>query len=394
MHKMRGRKMKVRVPSYYKDFKCIASECEDTCCAGWEVVIDDEAYNHYKNVGGKFGDRLKEEIIYEEGENIFRLKNNNCAFLNEKKMCDIYNELGEDGLCNVCKQFPRVIEDFGSLREIGLYLSCPEAARLILNNSKKIEFELSENEEEFIEDDDIDDNHFMILMECRKVVIDIIQNRNISIVERASIVMKFAEEIQEKIDWDEIEDIGDIIEKYSQKAFIEEIVKNLKEYGQDEKLKYDSSYEWINVYKNLIHINDDDPLALDNAIKCFYEDGKTRDFYIDKHKEFDKFYADKIYKFEQIIVYFIFRYFMKAIFDYDVIAKIKIAVVSYLMIKELCVVRWIENNYEFTDRDMVDIAHMYSKDIEHLEENIDTLTAIFEDTDIFTVDKIIVALMN
>ena len=33
--------MKVTVPDYYKDFKCIAGVCEDTCCAGWQVDVDD-----------------------------------------------------------------------------------------------------------------------------------------------------------------------------------------------------------------------------------------------------------------------------------------------------------------------------------------------------------------
>ena len=27
-------------PHYYKKFRCIASECEDTCCAGWAITID------------------------------------------------------------------------------------------------------------------------------------------------------------------------------------------------------------------------------------------------------------------------------------------------------------------------------------------------------------------
>ena len=53
---------------------------------------------------------------------------------------------------------------------------------------------------------------------------------------------------------------------------------------------------------------------------------------------------------------------MKAVFDYDILAKIKTALVSYMIIRELAVVRYIENN-EFTDEDMVDIAHTYSKDI-------------------------------
>ena len=74
--------MKIRVPEYFKDFKCIASKCEDTCCAGWGIVIDDATYDRYKNVQGEFGDRLRSEIVHEAGENIFVLKGNNCPFLN------------------------------------------------------------------------------------------------------------------------------------------------------------------------------------------------------------------------------------------------------------------------------------------------------------------------
>ena len=84
---------------------------------------------------------------------------------------------------------------------------------------------------------------------------------------------------------------------------------------------------------------------------------------------------------------------MKAVFDYDVSAKVKTAIVSYLMIKELCVVRFTEEG-EVTDDDIVDISHMYSKDIEHLEENIEALAEIFETNDVFTVEEMIVNLMN
>ena len=139
--------MKIRVPEYFKDFKCIASKCEDTCCAGWGIVIDDATYDRYKNVQGEFGDRLRSEIVHEAGENIFVLKGNNCPFLNEEKTCDIYINIGEENLCYTCQQYPRYTEEFGSLREVGISLSCPEAARIMLNNSKKVEFELSENNE-------------------------------------------------------------------------------------------------------------------------------------------------------------------------------------------------------------------------------------------------------
>lgn len=42
--------MILRVPEYYDEFSCIASRCKDSCCAGWEIDIDEESYEYYRNV--------------------------------------------------------------------------------------------------------------------------------------------------------------------------------------------------------------------------------------------------------------------------------------------------------------------------------------------------------
>lgn len=138
--------MKVRVPNYFNEFKCIASECEDTCCAGWEIVIDDETHKRYEKVEGEFGEILRSKIVKSDGENIFLLNNGNCSFLNEKKMCEIYINLGEDHLCYTCQQFPRYTEEFLDLKEVGLSLSCPEAARIILRKAENTTLNLSEED--------------------------------------------------------------------------------------------------------------------------------------------------------------------------------------------------------------------------------------------------------
>lgn len=191
--------MKIRVPEYFKEFKCIASKCEDTCCAGWGIVIDDEIYKHYQNVQGEFGKRLRSEIVHEAGENIFVLKENNCPFLNEEKTCDIYINIGEESLCYTCKQYPRYTEQFGTLCEIGISLSCPEAARIILKDSKTVKFELSETDEEVDFYSDINANLFLELIKCRKIVMDILQDRSVDLNVRASIILQFAKDIQQKI---------------------------------------------------------------------------------------------------------------------------------------------------------------------------------------------------
>lgn len=385
--------MKIRVPEYFKDFKCIASKCEDTCCAGWGIVIDDATYARYKNVQGEFGDRLRSEIVHEAGENIFVLKGNNCPFLNEEKTCDIYINIGEENLCYTCQQYPRYTEEFGSLREIGISLSCPEAARIMLNNSKKVEFELSENNEVVSSYNDINAQLFIELLQSRKIIMDIIQDRTIDLRKRAALALLFVDEIQEKIDESEIKEIKSVREKYLDKGFLEELINELEEYKDNEGAKYDNMHEYFKVFKDLKHITPDDPLGLNDALRYFWQTDEDEELYIIKHRQFEEYYNDKLYKFENILVYFIFRYFMKAVFDYDVLAKIKTALVSYMLIRELAVVRYIENN-EFTDEDIVDIAHTYSKDIEHLEENIEALAELFETNDVFDIEEMVIALMN
>ena len=51
--------MKLRIPDFYDSFHCIGSECPDNCCIGWELDIDEDTYEYYKNVPGEFGDRLR-----------------------------------------------------------------------------------------------------------------------------------------------------------------------------------------------------------------------------------------------------------------------------------------------------------------------------------------------
>lgn len=443
--------MKVRVPNYFNEFKCIASECEDTCCAGWEIVIDDETHKRYENVEGEFGEILRSKIVKSDGENIFLLNNGNCSFLNEKKMCEIYINLGEDHLCYTCQQFPRYTEEFLDLKEVGLSLSCPEAARIILRKAENTTFNLSEevnceNEikeeleddlslsceninssncdlckssnlrdsenrecfhlknsecnnsevESFTKDEDyfdegIDEEILSEFLECRNIVFNIIERNDLDLGTKAALALEFVKEVQNKIDLGDMDEIPELMEEYRDENFVNTLVKELESYKGKESIKHKNLCEYLNVYKNIKHINSNDPLGLEKALKYFEE---NEEFYLRKHKEFNEYYKENLYKFKNILVYFIFRYFMKAIFDYDVSAKIKLAIISTLMIKELAVVRFIENNNEFTEEDMVEVSRIYSKDIEHSDENIENLQEIFETEEIFEVDEILPMLMN
>lgn len=385
--------MKIRTPDYFNDFKCIADKCEDTCCAGWGIVIDDDSYKKYLSVNGKFGDELRSKIVNEEDENIFVLNGDRCSFLNEHNLCVIYNELGPDGLCYTCKQYPRYLEEFGNLREVGISLSCPEAARIILGKKDKVKFQLTDNNEEINSYNDINPNIYINLIQCRKIVFDILQDREIELKHRCGIILSFINQIQEKIDFNEINTIKDVNKKYLNKEYLYKTISSFEKFNDRLEEKYINIYKILNIFKDLKHIKPNDILGLENSLRYFWQNEEDIKVYSGLHKSFDEYYIENEYQFEQILIYYIFRYFMKSVFDYDVIAKIKFALISFIIIKELSVIRYLENK-EFLYEDIVNIAHIYSKDIEHLEENIEVLEELFETNDEFSIDNFMIALIN
>ena len=128
--------MEFTFPNYYKEFSCIAGSCPDTCCAGWQIVIDNKTLKKYQHFKGPFHNRLHNDIDWKE--HVFRQYNRRYAFLNEENLCDIYTEAGPKMLCDTCRNYPRHIEEFEGLREISLSLSCPEAARILLSQKEKV----------------------------------------------------------------------------------------------------------------------------------------------------------------------------------------------------------------------------------------------------------------
>lgn len=126
--------MKLYAPKYYKSFRCIADKCEHSCCIGWEIGVDDETLERYERLGGGYGDIVKSSISY-DGEPHFKLcADDRCPHLNDDGLCKIILSLGEGYLCDICREHPRFY-NFTDVAEVGLGMSCPEAARIILSSS-------------------------------------------------------------------------------------------------------------------------------------------------------------------------------------------------------------------------------------------------------------------
>ena len=141
------RKSKLYAPAYYRDFVCIADKCRHTCCVGWEIDVDNDTYERYKACTDGYGAHICETIDTADGETPhFRLcAGDRCPHLASNGLCNIITELGDEYLCDICREHPRFYHETPFGMEVGLGMACEEACRLILESDEYAHFEAIED---------------------------------------------------------------------------------------------------------------------------------------------------------------------------------------------------------------------------------------------------------
>ena len=177
--------MKEYVLNYYKEFKCIAGKCKHTCCAGWEMNIDEQSLIKYKGENSAFSAILNKGINFKKSK--FKSdKSGRCAFLNDKGLCEIIIHLGENSLCQVCRDHPRFRSFFSDRIEMGLGFCCEQATRIILSYENKIQPKLIADDKK---EEELDFNQRNILA-FREKALDIVQDRAVNINDRVENLLK------------------------------------------------------------------------------------------------------------------------------------------------------------------------------------------------------------
>lgn len=218
------KKRVVLQPEYVKKFKCVGSQCEDTCCKGWTVTLDKKTYLKYKKLKNyKLRGIISKSIkrIHNQGSdsNYGKIKmdfEGKCPLLDEKKLCKIHSELGEDYLSDTCMFYPRSVSCVDGSFERSLMVSCPEACKLILLNPCGIKFE---NIEEDANKDilvnrmfnshrnNFDNKLKEYFWEIRIFSLNLIQNRNYNLEERLIILGIVYKKIEELYNDKKIEEL-------------------------------------------------------------------------------------------------------------------------------------------------------------------------------------------
>ncbi|MCQ2515901.1 MAG: flagellin lysine-N-methylase [Saccharofermentans sp.] len=127
--------MKTIWPDYYSRFNCIGSSCKHTCCAGWEIDVDENSLRRFKTNPDVYKHVKDESIVLVENER--------CPFLCDNGLCQMILDYGEDYLCDICSEHPRFYVDCIDHYEGGIGLVCEEACRIVLDYEK--DFMLEDN---------------------------------------------------------------------------------------------------------------------------------------------------------------------------------------------------------------------------------------------------------
>lgn len=137
------------VPRYVERFRCVGSECPETCCEGWNISIDRRTYASYKTSTDPvliplFREHLQRNRTADTEDKFAKIKfeygSKRCGFQSDCGTCEIHARLGEDALSDSCYNYPRNTSVIDGKYEQALSLSCPEAARLALLSADAFEF--------------------------------------------------------------------------------------------------------------------------------------------------------------------------------------------------------------------------------------------------------------
>ena len=311
--------MELRKPAYFDEFKCLAGSCPDSCCKEWDVLVDEVSAARYFSLEGDLGDALRKVMYEEDGQHYFAIQpDRRCPMWRDDGLCRIQAEQGEGMLCQTCRDFPRLTHDYGDFMERQLELSCPEAARLILSAPPApwVTEEIPGGETEY------DEDAMEVLLKIREEALAILADPRYSPAQALALLLIHGYRGQEALDGGE----EDAFDPISALALAEELACET------------DGGEMVEFFKGLE--------ILTPVWRQRLEAGWQANALPDLCRPLAR--------------YFVERYYLQAVSDYDLVGRVKLVVVSCLLISGL-------------GGDFVQTAQLYSKEIENDADNVEAI---------------------
>ena len=372
--------MKVLKPFYYDNFKCIGGECIDNCCSNnWRIDIDEKTYKKYRKMKGKIGKKINNSISRNRSNPNYlqygkiNLKNNKCSLLSENGLCTIHGSLGEDYLCNTCRVYPREIMKYGEIYERNLSISCPEVARYIIKSKDNFSFDLedeklSDLDKGYMINSKYNEKLYNILWDTRSLAMEIIQFKEIEIWKRISFFKLLTDKVQNIINEKQYDNYEEVLNSFREQVTNINVINSLDKISviPDVKVKFiqsalqvrannglnnDKFTSLIIEYNELFDKNIDFKNNVENIIKI--------------EEEFNIYLKEQENIIENLLIYLIYKYFMKALHTKDLNAEVNNIILSYAMMKMLLLSRYNKNNKKLNNEDYVEVCYLFSREVEH-----------------------------
>lgn len=305
--------MATYAPEYYNDFRCIAGACPDSCCKEWAVDVDPDAAAFYRGLSGALGDRLRTVLKDSEDGTVMEIEDGRCPMWRQDGLCRIHAELGHEALCQTCRDFPRLRHDYDGFTELGLELSCPEAARLILTGEDTCYCTQAGESEDY--DSEIMD----ILLRGRQDVLHFLDSTPLPDPQTFAVVLLHAHSLQGMIDG-------------------------------GEETPFDPSLCLADAQQFAAMGDWNDLVDFFSGLEILTEDWRT----LLKQPKQTPIYNRKLLR------YFIRRHWLQAVSDYDLVSRVKFSLAACILIGGL-------------PGDFMRNAQLFSKEIENDPDNIDTI---------------------
>ncbi len=372
----------------FDEFHCIADQCPKSCCEGWQIVIDDESMDRYQSTTGPFADRLQAGI--NEDESCFRQSRMRCSMLSASGLCDLQTALGEEYLCDTCRQYPRHTEEFPDLREYSLSLSCPEVVRMILDPSYT--FMLTESRDDACDDpEEFDDFDFLLfdkLSYAREKMFAVLADHSRSLQERITIIAAAALELQELFDQGELFSMDEVSYDGSQDTTGTGASLSFSYMRKSLDLLLDLEVLESSWTKSMQDVKDfwskeSGKLTAGCEQSSVLADADTRSTNSDAagNTDLDLEQAsawntvmnpdpETSFIFEKIFQSLLFTYFSGSVYDGEIYARTMIAAAG---------VRWLLMiHYAQPDVPLAEMIYLFSREVEHSDPNINELISFFE----------------
>ena len=329
--------MEITKPNYFDRFRCLAGSCPDSCCKEWEVQVDDTAAALYRTLPGALGDDLRSVLRDEDGAVYMTIMDGRCPMWRRDGLCRIQAELGEDALCKTCREFPRLTHDYGDFVELGLELSCPEAARLILNETTVFMTEAVPGGEA-----EYDAEAMEILKTTRAQALELLNDSDRPIGQTLALLLLYGCQAQGELD-------GEEAAPFEPDSALEP-ARQLAQPGDAAGT-----------------------LSFFQSLEVLTDTWKTR-LRSPAPSDWDR-------RTLALARYFVNRYWLQAVSDYDLYSRVKFMVIACLLLRTL-------------GGDFVGTAQLFSKEIENDADNMDALLDAAYEHPAFTDAKLLGMLLR